>query len=89
MVRQDPDPTRQDEAPRACAEGLSSSVFSKALYMGVLQAMELEGWADSIWLLTRAEGFSETLQTYDQHLLFIITFSPPKTMSLDGPFCIC
>lgn len=51
-----------------CAEGFSSSLFSKALYVGVLQAMELkgpiQGLADGLWVLTGAVCFSETLKTY-------------------------
>lgn len=72
----------------ACAEGLSSSVFSKALYMGVLQSVELEGPADGFWLLTWAVGFSETLQTYGTAPTFYNSFfSPALPNSVLG--CVC
>lgn len=55
MVQQDPTPRGGTTSLRL--EGLSSSVFSKALYMGVLQSMEFMGLADGVWLLIGAVGF--------------------------------
>lgn len=61
-------------------------MFSKALYMGVLQSVELEGPADGFWLLTWAVGFSETLQTYGPAPTFYNFFFSrlSQTMSLDA-----
>lgn len=75
MVQQDPTPQGGTTSLGLCmCEGWSSPVFSKAVYMGVLQSMEFVGLADGVWLLTGAVGFHKLSKLVDQHLVFRTNF---------------
>lgn len=75
---------------RVC-EGLSSPVFSKALCMGGLQAMEFVGLVDGVWLLTGTVGFYKLSKLMDQHLVFRTNFPSwlSQIISACDPISIC
>lgn len=44
--------------------------------MDILQSKELKGLADGVWLMTRAVGFSESLQNYEPAPSLFFPVSP-------------